>query len=100
MRYLILDRDPLYTAAFRRMLSDSGVRPLLLPARSPNVNAYAERFVLSAKSECLERIVPLGEKHLRLSFESSWTITMGNGRIRASATSSSRPRQRASEQVR
>jgi hypothetical protein len=53
------------TTAFRRMLRDSGVKPLLLPARSPNLNAYAERFVLSAKSECLERIVPLGEKHLR-----------------------------------
>jgi transposase InsO family protein len=65
VRYLILDRDPLYTIAFRRMLRDSGVRPLLLPARSPNLNAYAERFVLSVKSECLERIVPLGEGHLR-----------------------------------
>jgi transposase InsO family protein len=65
VRSLILDRDPLYTTAFRRMLRDSGVKPLLLPARSPNLNAYAERFVLSAKSECLERIVPLGEKHLR-----------------------------------
>jgi transposase InsO family protein len=47
------------------MLRDSGVKPLRLPARSPNLNAYAERFVLSAKSEYLERIVPLGEKHLR-----------------------------------
>jgi transposase InsO family protein len=65
VRSLILDRDPLYTTVFRRMLRDSGVKPLLLPARSPNLNAYAERFVLSAKSECLERIVPLGEKHLR-----------------------------------
>jgi len=64
VRYLILDRDPLYTTAFRRMLRDSDVRPLLLPARSPNLNAYAERFVLSATSECLERIVPLGEGHL------------------------------------
>jgi transposase InsO family protein len=62
---LILDRDPLYTTAFRCMLRDSGVKPRLLPARSPNLNAYAERFVLSAKSECLERIVPLGEGHLR-----------------------------------
>jgi putative transposase len=39
--------------------------PLLLPARSPNLNAFAERFVLSVKSECLDRIVPLGEAHLR-----------------------------------
>src|SRR5262245_6763586 len=65
VRYLILDRDPLYTTAVRCILRDSGVNPLPLPARSPNLNAYAERFVLSAKSECLERIVPLGEKHLR-----------------------------------
>jgi transposase InsO family protein len=36
-----------------------------LPARSPNLNAFAERFVLSLKSECLDRIVPLGEAHLR-----------------------------------
>ncbi len=36
-----------------------------LPARSPNLNAYAERFVLSIKSECLAQIIPLGERHLR-----------------------------------
>jgi putative transposase len=65
VRYVILDRDPLYTAAFRRLLRDNGATPLLLPARSPNLNAFAERFVESAKSECLERIVPLGEGHLR-----------------------------------
>ena len=63
-RYLILDRDPLYTKEFREMLRRAGVKPLLLPARSPNLNAYAERFVLSVKSECLNRIVPLGEGHL------------------------------------
>ena len=64
-RYLILDRDPLYTAEFRHMLSGSGVEALRLPARSPNLNAFAERFVLSIKSECLGRMVPLGEWHLR-----------------------------------
>ena len=41
------------------------MKPLLLPARSPNLNAFAERFVGSVKSECLHRIVPLGETHLR-----------------------------------
>jgi transposase InsO family protein len=65
VRYLILDRDPLYTAAFREMLKDAGVAVVRLPARSPNLNAFAERFVLSIKSECLDRIVPLGEGHLR-----------------------------------
>ncbi len=66
-RYLILDRDPLFTRSFRAILRGSGVEPLRLPARSPNLNAYAERFVLSIKSECLDKIVPLGERHLRLA---------------------------------
>ncbi len=65
VQYMILDRDPLYTAAFRRLLRDGGVKPLALPAWSPNLNAFAERFVESAKSECLERMVLLGEPHLR-----------------------------------
>src|SRR6516225_1786568 len=65
VQYLILDRDPLYTNAFRRLLRDSGVTPLVLPAWSPNLNAFAERFVGSAKSECLDRMVLLGEPHLR-----------------------------------
>ena len=65
MRNLVLDRDPLYTAAFRKLLKGSGVEVLRLPARSPNLNAYVERFVLSIKSECLDKIVPLGEAHLR-----------------------------------
>ena len=46
VRYLILDREPLYTEAFRKMLKDSGTEALKLPARSPNLNSYAERFVL------------------------------------------------------
>jgi putative transposase len=65
MQRIILDRDPLYTTAFRRLLRDSGVRPVVLPAWSPNLNAFAERFVESVKSECLERMVLLGESHLR-----------------------------------
>jgi transposase InsO family protein len=38
---------------------------LKLPAQSPNLNAFAERFVLSINSECLSKLVPLGERHLR-----------------------------------
>jgi len=62
---LILDRDPLFTAQFRRPLRDEGVTPLRLPRRSPNLNAYAERFVGSIRRECLDKIVSLGEAHLR-----------------------------------
>lgn len=64
-RYLLMDRDPLYTGPFRRIVERGGVKIVRLPARSQNLNAFAERFVLSIKSECLERMVPLGEEHLR-----------------------------------
>ena len=63
-RYLIHDRDPLFSEGFRKILKPSGVKTVKLPARSPNLNAYAERFVRSVKSECLAQIIPLGERHL------------------------------------
>jgi transposase InsO family protein len=64
-RQLILDSDPLYTKAFRALLKRGGVTVIKIPAKSPNLNAYAERFVLSIKSECLDLVVPIGEGHLR-----------------------------------
>jgi putative transposase len=64
-RHLILDRDPLYTAAFRGMLDDFGVNTVRLPRRSPNLNSHCERFILSIRRECLNRLVLLGESHLR-----------------------------------
>jgi putative transposase len=51
-RYLIHDRDPLYTAEFESILKAAGVEPVKLPPRSPNLNAHAERFVRSVKEEC------------------------------------------------
>jgi transposase InsO family protein len=65
MRYVLHDRDPLFTREFRDVLSASGTKSIRLPARSPNLNAYAERFVLSIKSECLNKLVLIGERHLR-----------------------------------
>ena len=64
-RYLIHDRDPLFTEAFRAHLSAAGVETIKLPPRNPNLNSYAERFVRSVKSECLAKMIPLGERHLR-----------------------------------
>jgi len=66
-RYLIHDRDPLFTDEFRELLRTAGVKCLKLPAHSPNLNAFAERLVLSIKSECLDKLVLLGELHLRLA---------------------------------
>jgi putative transposase len=63
--HLIVDRDPLYTAHFESLLASAGIGLVRLPARSPNLNAYAERFVRSMKQECLRHIIPLGERHLR-----------------------------------
>ena len=60
------------SAVYRRFstpAADSGVTPVVLPAWSPNLNAFAERFVGSAKSECLDRIVLLGEGHLRAAVD-------------------------------
>ena len=64
-RYLIHDRDPLFTDEFRQMLSEIGVECLRLPPRSPNLNAYAERFVRTIKESCLERLILFGERSLR-----------------------------------
>ena len=60
------DRDPLDTRVFGEILEGGGVQPIRLPPKSPNLNAYAERFVRSMKEECLSRVVPLGEGHVRL----------------------------------
>src|SRR5262249_40872425 len=64
-RYLIQDRDPLYTNQFRETLASAGVRTIRLPARSPNLNAYAERFVRTIKDCCLHRVIIFGESGLR-----------------------------------
>jgi len=65
IRYVILDRDPLYTDAFRRRLKEADVKPVRLPPRSPNLNAYAERFVRTIKESCLNRMIFFGEHSLR-----------------------------------
>jgi transposase InsO family protein len=64
-RVLICDRDRKWSRDVRRRLRDAGSRVVRIPERAPNANAYAERFVRSIKEECLDRIVPLGERHFR-----------------------------------
>ena len=60
-QYLIHDRDTKYTLTFDGLLKGSGVEPLVLPPRSPNLNAYCEWFVRSIKEEALEQMVLLSE---------------------------------------
>jgi len=64
-KYLIVDRDPLFTGEVRQMLAASGVKTVRLPARSPNLNSVADRFVGSIRRECLDHVIPLGAGHLR-----------------------------------
>jgi putative transposase len=64
-RYLIHDRDPMFTPRFAEILKAAGMSTVKLPPRSPDLNAFAERFVRSAKQECLRKVIPLGEAHLR-----------------------------------
>ena len=60
-RYLIHDRDTKFTDSFRAIVKSGQVEPLKLPARSPNLNAYAERWVKSVKDECLSKLILFGE---------------------------------------
>ena len=73
-RYLIHDRDPMFTADFLEMIADAGVESVKLPPRSPNLNAYAERFVRSIKESCLDRVFFFGEESLRTAFRTSSRI--------------------------
>ena len=64
-RYLILDRDTKYCRAFRDFVKREGIGVIRLPPRSPNLNAYAERWVRGVRDECLSRLIPIGQGMLR-----------------------------------
>ncbi|WP_428674722.1 hypothetical protein [Reyranella sp.] len=65
-RYLPHDRDTKFTRSFRAILVSGRVRPLALPPHSPNLNAYAERWVRSVKEECLSNVI---------LFAGAWAVT-------------------------
>ena len=64
-RYLLHDRDTKFTRSVRAVLRSGRVELLALPARSPNLNAYAERWVRSVKEERLPKVILFGERSLR-----------------------------------
>ncbi len=75
VRYLIHDRDAKYAESFRAILKSAGVEPIALPPMSPNLNAYAERFVRSVKGECLDRMIFVSEpmlEHALRQFETHY----------------------------
>ena len=64
-RFLIIARDSKFTAQFRHILKEAGVRTLPISYQAPNMNALAERWVQSVKRECLDHVILFGESHLR-----------------------------------
>jgi transposase InsO family protein len=67
--HLIIDRDAKYSAQFRRLIAEARTAVIRLPPRSPNLNAYAERFVRSIKEECLDRMIFVGQASLRRAID-------------------------------
>ena len=88
-RFLVRDRAGQFTASFDAVLADAGIQAVKIPPRSPRANAYAERFVLTARTEVTDRMLIFGERHLRTilaEYEAHY-----NGRRPTAAASSTRP---------
>jgi transposase InsO family protein len=64
-RFLVRDRAGQFTASFDAVLAGAGIEAVKIPPRSPRANAYAERFVLTARTEVTDRMLIFGERHLR-----------------------------------
>jgi putative transposase len=64
-RFLIRDRAGQFSASFDSVLAGAGIEVIKIPPRSPKANAYAERFVLTARTEVTDRMLIFGEHHLR-----------------------------------
>ena len=64
-RYLIRDRAGQFTGPFDAVMADAGITAVKIPPRSPGANAYAERFVLTARTKVTDRMLIFGQRHLR-----------------------------------
>ena len=64
-RFLVRDRAGQFTASFDAVLADAGIQAVKIPPRSPRANAYAERFVLTARTEVTDQMLIFGPRHLR-----------------------------------
>jgi transposase InsO family protein len=85
------DRDTKFCAEFRKTLASGGVKCLRLPPRSPNLNAFAERWVRSVKSECLSHFILFGEASLRRALKNFCEHYQAREIIKAKRTSCCSP---------
>ena len=83
VRFVPHERDARFGAPFRSVLCSSGIEPIRLPPRSPNLNAFAERFVRSIKEECLSKLILFGELPLRRAIDQYLHTTTENAIIKA-----------------
>ena len=88
-RFLVRDRAGQFTASFDAVLAGAGIEAVKIPPRSPRANAYAERFVLTARTEVTDRMLIFGERHLRTILAEYEAITTDGDPI--AAASSARP---------
>jgi putative transposase len=86
VRFLIRDRDQKFTDRFDDVFRSDGIGIIRTPFRAPQANGVAERFVRTVRSECLDWLLILNQRHLNASLLCSWTITTGTVRIERSAS--------------
>ena len=93
-RYLVRDRAGQFTAAFDAVFADAGIDVVRIPPRSPRANAYAERFVLTTRTELTDRMLIFGERHLRRVLHEDARHHNGHRPHRAQQLRPPRPRHR------
>ena len=78
-KFLIHDRDSIFSLSLDRDLEGFGLRVLQTPVRAPQANAYCERLVGTLRRECLDFLIPISESHLRMSLK-EWVRHYNEGR--------------------
>jgi putative transposase len=82
-RFLIHDRDSIFSREVDTTIENLGVQVLRTPVRAPQANAYCERLIGTIRRECLDFMIPLGEKHLRRVLR-EWVLYYNQGRPHSS----------------
>jgi len=82
-RFLIHDRDTIYSAELDQAVEAMGIRVLKTPVQAPQANAYCERLIGTIRRECLDFLIPLSERHLRALLR-QWVAHYHSGRPHAS----------------